>query len=79
MLRRDMLAGVFASLLGCGAVPAHATDSHDYGKGEYVVIRDGLAPSKRFSLAATAAGDGKPRLPSLRGAPATKQSSLALP
>jgi hypothetical protein len=58
MRRRDMLAGIFASLLACGAVPVHATDSHDYGKGEYAVIRDGLAPNKRLSLAAHGGGEG---------------------
>jgi hypothetical protein len=58
MRRRHMLAGIFASLLGCGAMPVHATDSHDYGKGNYPIIRDGLAPNKRFSLAAHGGGDG---------------------
>ena len=53
-----MLAGIFGSLLACGAVPVHATGSHDYGKGEYGVIRDGLAPNKRLSLAAHGDGEG---------------------
>jgi hypothetical protein len=40
------------------AAPARATDSHDYTKGEYAIIRDGLAPDKRLSLAAHGDGDG---------------------
>jgi hypothetical protein len=53
-----MLAGIFASLLACGAMPARATDTHDYARGEYPVIHDGLAPNKRFSLAAHGDGEG---------------------
>jgi hypothetical protein len=36
---------------------ARATDNHDYARGEYAVIRDGLAPDKRLSLASHGDGD----------------------
>jgi hypothetical protein len=37
--------------------PAGATSNHQYAKGEYGVIRDGLAPNKQLSLASH--GDGE--------------------
>ena len=37
--------------------PAGATSNHQYAKGEYGVIRDGLAPDKQLSLASH--GDGE--------------------
>jgi hypothetical protein len=37
--------------------PAGATSNHEYAKGEYGVIRDGLAPNKQLSLASH--GDGE--------------------
>jgi hypothetical protein len=47
---------VLASLLALA--PARATSEHDYAKGEYAIIRDGLAPNKRMSLASHGEGEG---------------------
>jgi hypothetical protein len=49
---------VLAALFACAAAPARATDEHQYAKGEYAVIRDGLAPDKTKSLASHGDGDG---------------------
>jgi hypothetical protein len=49
-----ILAALFVSVV----VPARATDEHDYEKGEYAIIRDGLAPDKHKSLAAHGEGPG---------------------
>ena len=49
---------ILAALLAFGPAPARATDSHDYGKDEYAIIHDGMAPNKRLSLAAYGDGDG---------------------
>ncbi len=48
---------ILAALFTC-ATAARATDEHTYTKGEYALIRDGLAPDKRKSLAAHGDGDG---------------------
>ena len=45
-------------LLALAVAPARATDSHDYAKGEYAIIRDGLAPDKLKSLASHGDGEG---------------------
>ena len=37
--------------------PAGATSNHQYAKGEYAVIRDGLAPNKQLSLASHGEGE----------------------
>ena len=44
-------------LLVLGALPARATDNHQYGKHEYAIIRDGLSPNKQLSLAAHGEGE----------------------
>ena len=44
-------------LLALAALPAHAISEYRYGKHEYVIIQDGLAPNKRLSIAAHGAGD----------------------
>lgn len=49
---------VLAALLASAIAPARATDEHEYAKGEYAVIRDGLAPDRAKSLAAHGDGDG---------------------
>jgi hypothetical protein len=49
---------ILAALLACAITPARATDEHDYARGEYAIIRDGLAPDKHRSLAAHGDGDG---------------------
>ena len=37
---------------------AKATSEYTYKKGEYVIVRDGLAPNKQLSIAAHANGEG---------------------
>src|ERR1700757_2785968 len=49
---------VLATFLALGATPARATDEHTYGKDEYGIIRDGLSPDKKMSLAAHGDGEG---------------------
>jgi len=39
------------ALLACVSV-ALATDSHDYKKGEFLVVKHGLSPDKQYSIAA---------------------------
>ncbi len=46
-----------AVLLAFDLTSASATDNHEYAKGEYAVISDGLAPNKRLSLAAHGEGE----------------------
>jgi len=58
MKSRPILSAILASLLALALAPAHATSVHDYAKGEYAVIRDGLSPSRRMSLAAHGEGEG---------------------
>jgi hypothetical protein len=48
------LSLILAALLALAATPARATDSHDYAKDEYAIIRNGLAPDKLKSLASHA-------------------------
>jgi len=45
---------LLAAVLALAALPARATDEHDYARDEYAIIRDGLAPNKQLSLAAHA-------------------------
>jgi hypothetical protein len=49
---------ILAALFACAMAPARATDEHQYAKGEYAIIRDGLAPDKHKSLASHGDGDG---------------------
>ena len=44
-------------LLALGVLPARATDNHQYGKNEYAIVRDGLAPNRQLSLAAHGEGE----------------------
>jgi hypothetical protein len=53
-----ILPAILAALLALAIAPVRATDSHDYASDEYAVIRDGLAPDKRVSLASHGDGDG---------------------
>jgi hypothetical protein len=57
MNRRIVLAAL-AAFLALGLTPARATDEHTYARGEYAIIRDGLAPDKHKSLASHGEGDG---------------------
>jgi hypothetical protein len=46
------------TIVACLALaPAGATSNHEYAKGEYGVIRDGLAPNKQLSLASHGEGE----------------------
>jgi hypothetical protein len=56
-MKRALLL-ILAALFACAIAPARATDEHEYAKGEYAIIRDGLAPDKRKSLASHGDGDG---------------------
>jgi hypothetical protein len=56
---RITLLSLIATLLVFAAAPTRATDEHEYAKGEYLIIRDGLSPDKRVSLAAHAGADGQ--------------------
>ncbi len=58
MNRRRTLSAMLAALLALVIAPARATDTHDYAKGEYAIIRDGLAPDGRKSLASHGDGEG---------------------
>jgi hypothetical protein len=53
-----ILSVVLTSLLALAAAPAGATNEREYAKGEYAIIRDGLAPDQKMSLAAHGDGDG---------------------
>lgn len=46
------------TILAFAAAPARATDTRDYAKDEYAIIRGGLAPDKEVSLAAHGDGEG---------------------
>jgi len=50
------LAG-FAAVTGLPADQAHGTSNRAYKPNEYLVIRDGLAPSKKFSVRAHGNGE----------------------
>ena len=52
------ILSVLAALLAFGLAPARATDEYTYAKDEYAVIRDGLSPDKKMSLASHGNGDG---------------------
>lgn len=57
MVARIILSLILASLVAFAIAPAHATSNYGYAKDEYVIIRDGLAPNKKISLASH--GDGE--------------------
>ena len=57
MTPRRAIPLVLAALLALAVAPARATLEHTYAKGEYAIIRDGLSPDGRKSLAAH--GDGE--------------------
>jgi hypothetical protein len=46
-----------AVCLVLATVPARATSNHQYAKGEYGIIRGGLAPNKQVSLASRGEGE----------------------
>ena len=58
MQTRSTLSAILAAALALAAAPVFATDSHDYAKNEYAIIRDGLAPDKKMSLASHGEGEG---------------------
>ena len=51
------ILAILSTFLALAASPARATDNHEYAKGEYAIISDGLAPNKRLSLAAHGEGE----------------------
>ncbi len=58
MNRRHFLGFIVAARLALAAAPVRATSEHDYAGDEYAIIRDGLSPDRRMSLAAHGDGDG---------------------
>jgi len=56
-MNRRIILAVLAAIIALGLTPAGATDSHDYAKDEYAIIRDGLAPNTRISLASHGADE----------------------
>src|SRR5258708_22481628 len=58
MKTRRILSALVTSLLAFAIAPAGATNEHEYAKGEYAIIRHGLAPNEKMSLAAHGDGDG---------------------
>jgi hypothetical protein len=58
MVKSRAISAAFAVALFTWIAPVRATDSHDYGRNEYAVIHDGLAPNGRFALAAHGDGEG---------------------
>lgn len=59
MKNRRILSSLLAALLVLAVAPARATSEHDYARGEYAIIRDGLSPDKQKSLASHADGGGQ--------------------
>jgi hypothetical protein len=53
-MKSRILFATLATFLALAVSPARATDEHDYARDEYGIIRDGLAPNGRMSLAAHA-------------------------
>ena len=53
-----VILSVLAALLALSLTPARATDEHTYAKDEYGIIRDGLSPDKKMSLASHGDGEG---------------------
>jgi len=57
VMKRSMLVISVALLFAFAATPARATCGHEYVGGEYAIIRDGLSPDKRMSLASHGEGE----------------------
>ena len=75
-MRPRTLIAIVASL---AVTAAQATTVYDYGKDEYVIISDGLAPNKRLSIAAHGAGKMGPSAASSRRAiPPSPAGSAAM-
>jgi hypothetical protein len=53
-----IISAMLAALLLLATASARATDTHEYAKDEYAIIRDGLAPDRQKSLASHGDGDG---------------------
>jgi len=54
---RALMSMIVAASLALVLGPARATSTYQYGKDEYVIISDGLAPSKKLSIAAHGGGE----------------------
>jgi hypothetical protein len=48
---------IIIAALALASLPARATSNHEYAKGEYGIIRHGLAPNKQLSLASRGEGE----------------------
>ena len=57
-MTRRIIVAVLAAIITLGFAPARATDEHTYAKDEYAIIRDGLSPDKKMSLASHGDGEG---------------------
>ena len=55
-MRQPLLAISVALILTCFGLPAGATSVYDYKPKEYVIVDGGLAPNKRFAIAANGYG-----------------------
>jgi hypothetical protein len=53
-----IISTMAAALAVLAVAPAWATDTHDYAKDEYAIIRDGLSPDRQLSLATHGDGEG---------------------
>jgi hypothetical protein len=51
-MRQPLVAMSAALVLVCVGMPARATSVYDYKPNEYVIVDGGMAPNKRFSIAA---------------------------
>ena len=57
MVPRSILLFSLAAWVAFAGAIAHATSNHEYGKDEYAIIRDGLAPDRQMSLASHGEGE----------------------
>jgi hypothetical protein len=57
-MKRRIALAVLAAIVAFGLAPVRATDEHTYDKDEYGIIRDGLSPDRKMSLASHGDGDG---------------------
>lgn len=57
-MNRRIILAVLAAIITLGLTPARATDEHTYATDEYAIIRDGLSPNKKMSLASHGDGEG---------------------
>jgi hypothetical protein len=56
-MKSRTLSAVLAASLALAIAPVRATENHEYANDEYAIIRDGLAPNERVSLASHGEGE----------------------